>query len=180
MPDFINVVFKILHLPIPVKKDLPSNLISTISLKDIKIRLPKDLPHPLITGFISTEIHIPKLLRKVEFITTEIKAEFYLLHPKSGKRIAKLETDGWHESSFDKSKYLWRIEVVVEEAPVEIVDERGFDEWIGIMIEHEGETMNVSVEGWCSAGIKVLGTKARIQKLPIKASLDIPGITTSH
>ena len=176
MPDFINAVFKCLRFPIPVKKDYPSDLVSSIELEDITIRLPKECSHPLITGLITTVIRIPWGLRKVKFITTGIKAEFYLLHPDHGGRIARLQTDGWEGSSFDKSERLWKIEAKVTDAPVEIVDDRGFDVWIGKMIEHEGEDMKVRVEGWCSAGINVFGTKAKVKKIPVKATLKIPGL----
>jgi LEA14-like dessication related protein len=177
MPDFVHAVFKSLRLPIPVKKDLPSDLVSSIELEDITVRLPKECPQPLITGLITTFVRIPKGLRKVKFMTTGIKAEFYLLHPEHRGRIARLQTDGWHESSLDKRERLWKIEANVTDAPVEIVDGKGFDEWIGKMIEHEGEDMKVSVEGWCSAGIKIFGTKAKVKKIPVKATLKIPGLS---
>ena len=176
MPEIINTVFKCLRFPIPVKKDYPSDLVSTIELKDITIHLPKESSHPLITGLITTNIRIPRALRKVKFITTGIKAEFFLLHPDNGGRIARLQTDGWHESNFDRKEGVWRIEAKVTNAPVEIVDGKGFDVWIGKMIEHEGEDMTVSVEGWCSAGINIFGTKAKVKKIPVKATLKIPGL----
>src|ERR1700733_6421143 len=98
MPDIVRTVFKHLHFPIPLKKDLPSDLISSIELEDIEIRLNRECPRPLITGLITTVVQIPRAFRKIKFLTTDIKAEFYLLHPQTSRRIAKLETDGWHES----------------------------------------------------------------------------------
>jgi hypothetical protein len=172
---FIKTVFKHLRIPIPVQKDAPSDLISSIECEDIKIRLARDCPHPLITGSIITVIKIPRALKRVKFMTTAIKAEFYLLHPKTSKKIARLETDGWHESTSDKRDRLWKVEATVTDAPVEIVDDDGFDEWIGMMLRIEGEEMEVWVEGWCSAGVKTLGTKIKVKKIPVKASLYIPG-----
>jgi hypothetical protein len=109
-------------------------------------------------------------------MTTGIKAEFYLLHPKTFKKIAQLVTDGWHESTSDKRDRLWKVEATVIDAPVEIIDNDGFDEWIGMMLQIEGEEMEVLIEGWCSAGVKTLGTKIKVKKIPVKASLMIPGI----
>ena len=179
MPDFINTVFKSLRLPIPIKKDLPSDLVSSIELEDITLRLPKECPQPWITGLITTVIRIPKGLRRVKFMTSGIKAEFYLLHPEHHGRIARLQTEGWHESKFDKRERLWKIQAKVTDAPVDIIDGKGFDEWIGKMVDHEGEDMRVSVEGWCSAGIKAFGIKAKVKRIPVKATLKIPGLSPS-
>jgi hypothetical protein len=178
MPDIVRTVFKHLHFPIPLKKDLPSDLISSIELEDIEIRLNRECPRPLISGLITTVVQIPRAFRKIKFFTTDIKAEFYLLHPQTSRRIAKLETDGWHESTSDKRGKLWKIEARVTDAPVEILEGDGFDDWIGMMLQHEGEEMRVSVEGWCSAGIKALKTSAKVQKIPIHASLNIPGLSS--
>ena len=172
---FVKTVFKHLRIPIPIQKDLPSDLISSIECEDIKIRLARDCPHPLITGSIITVIKIPRALKRVKFMTTGIKAEFYLLHPKTSKKIARLQTDGWHESTSDKQDRLWKVEATVTDAPVEIIDKDGFDDWIGLMLRIEGEEMEVWVEGWCSAGVKTFGTKIKVKKIPVKASLSIPG-----
>jgi len=177
MPDFVQTIVKHLRLPIPVRKDLPSDLISLIELEDITITLPRDCPHPLVTGLIRTEVRIPTGLHKISFITTGIKAKFYLLHPKTKERIAQLETDGWHESSSDQDERVWKIEARVKEAPVEIVEGQGFYEWIGMMLALEEEFMRICVEGWCTVGIKLAGTKVKLRKLPVKASLNLPGIS---
>ena len=176
MPDFVQTIVKHLRLPIPVKKGLPSDLISLIELEDITITLPRDCPHPLVTGLIRTEVRIPTGLHKISFMTTGIKAKFCLLHPKTNRPIAQLETDGWHESSSDKNERVWKIEARVKEAPVEIMEGQGFDEWIGMMLALEEEYMRISVEGWCTAGVKLAGTKIKVRKLPIKASLNLPGM----
>jgi hypothetical protein len=172
---FIKTVFKHLRIPILIQKDLPSDLISSIECEDIKIRLSRDCPHPLITGSIITVIKIPKALKRIKFMMTGIKAEFYLLHPETSKKIARLRTDGWHESTSDKQDRLWKVEATVTDAPVEIIDNDGFDDWIRMMLQIEGEEMEVWVEGWCSAGVKTLGTKVKVKKIPVKASLNIPG-----
>lgn len=122
--------------------------------------------------------HSPRISKnKVSYNGYYNKAEFYLLHPKTSRRIAKLETDGWHESTSDKRGKLWKIEARVTDAPVEILEGDGFDDWIGMMLQHEGEEMRVSVEGWCSAGIEALKTSAKVQKIPVHASLNIPGLS---
>src|SRR5579859_1922201 len=178
MPDFAQTVFKCLYFKIPLKKDYPSQHISSIELQDVEIRLNQECPNPLITGLITTKIQIPKGVRKLKFMTTGISAEFYLLHPKTKHRIARLETDGWYESTSDqsdKSGKIWTIETRVRDAPVEILEGDGFDDWIGMMMRHEGEEMSVSVEGWCSAGVKTLKTKVKVKRLPVKASLNIAG-----
>ena len=61
---------------------------------------------------------------------------------------------------------------------MEILEGDGFDDWIGMMLQHEGEEMRVSVEGWCSAGIEALKTSAKVQKIPVHASLNIPGLSS--
>jgi hypothetical protein len=175
MPDFVNAVFKHLKIPIPIKKNLPSELISLIEIHDIQIRLSKACPNPLITGVIRVCVKIPRGLRKFKLLTTEVEAEFYLLHPDTGGRIARLNTDGWQESSSANSKDEWRIQAKVTDAPVEIVDQKGFYDWIGMMLLLEEESMNVCVEGWCSAGMKMFGSKAKVERLPVKATLDVPG-----
>jgi hypothetical protein len=180
MPDFVEVAVKHLHLPIPIKKDLAKEQISSIHLQDLHVSLPKTSSRPLLTGLITTFIHIPKLLKRLKFMTMGIKAEFYLLLPGTPKRIARLVTEGWHESSSGREGGLWKIEARVTDAPVEICDEEGFEEWIQMMMNHEGKEMKVSVEGWCTAGIEVLETSLQVQKLPVTASLDIPGTPPPH
>ena len=176
MPQFVETVVKHLHIPIPVKRDLPSELISLIELKDITIRLSKDYPRPLITGAIRTELRIPRGMRKLKFVTDGIKAEFYLLHPKDhSRRIALLKTERWDECCNGQTKKIWEIEAMVRDAPVEIIDCEGFDEWIKMMLALKGEEMEAFVEGSCAAGIKTLGTKLKIKKIPVKAKLNIPG-----
>ena len=169
---------KHLHIPVPVKRDLPSDLISSIDLKDITIRFPKDCPRPLITGSIRTEIRIPRGLRKLKFMTGGIKAEFYLLHPKDhSRKISLLQTERWYGCSSEQNDKRWNVEATVKDAPVEIVDGDGFDDWIKAMLEVEGESMESWVEGWCSAGVKACWTKVKVKKIPVKAKLDIPGIS---
>jgi hypothetical protein len=177
MPQFIKTVVKHLHIPIPIKSDLPSELISVIELKDITIYLPEHGPRPLLSGSIRTETKIPTGLGKLRFMTEGIQAEFYLLHPKDhARKISLVQTEGWHECSSTQGDEIWNIEAKVRDAPVEIIDGEGFDEWIKMMLEIEGESMGAWVEGWCSAGVKALGTKAKIKKIPVKANIDIPGI----
>jgi hypothetical protein len=173
MPDLVEVTVKRLHFSIPIKKDLAKEQVSSIHLQDLHVSLPKTSPRPLLTGLITTFIHIPKLLKWLKFMTTGIKAEFYLLLPGTSKRIAKLVAEGWHESSSGREDGLWKVEARVKDAPVEICDEEGFDKWIQMM-NHEGSEMKITVEGWCTAGVDVLGTSLQVQKLPVTASLNIP------
>ena len=180
MPDIVRTVFKHLHFPIPLKKDLPSDLISSIELEDIEIRLNRECPRPLITGLITTVIHIPRAFRKIKFLTTDIIIKRKCLPPASqniptNRKVQR--QNGWHESTSDKRGKLWKIEARVTDAPVEILEGDGFDDWIGMMLQHEGEEMRVSVEGWCSAGIEALKTSAKVQKIPVHASLNIPGLS---
>ena len=180
MPEIIETVIKHLHIPIPVKRRYTSDLISLIDLSDITIRFPNDSPRPLITGSIMTEIRIPIGMSKLKFMTEGVQAKFYLLHPRDqSRKISLLQTEGWHECASDQNSETWKITAKVREAPVEIIDGEGFDDWIKMMLAVQGETMESWVEGSCSAGVKALGTKVKIKKIPIKAKLNIPGIRLS-
>ena len=180
MPDLVEAAVKHLHLSIPIKKDLATEQISSIHLQDLHASLPKTSSRPLLTGLIITFVHIPKLLKRLKFMTTGIKAEFYLLLPGCSKRVARLVTKGWHESSTGRENGHWKIEARIKDAPVEICDDEGFDEWIQMMLNHEGKEMKVTVEGWCTAGVDVLGTSLQVQKLPVTASLNVPGFPFPH
>lgn len=177
MPDLVEAAVKYLHLSIPIKKDLAKEQISSIHLQDLHVSLPKTSSRPLLMGLITTSIRIPKLLKRLKFMTTGIEAEFYLLLPGTSRRIARLVTEGWHESSSGRENGQWKIEARVKDAPVEICDEDGFDDWVQMMMNHEGKEMEVTVEGWSTAGIDVLATSLQVQKLPVTASLNIPGTT---
>lgn len=174
MPDLAEAAVKHLHLPIPLKKGVASEHISSIEIEDIHVSIAKDSPRPSITGFITTFLHIPRALKHLKFVTTGIQAEFYLLLPGTSTRIARLVTGGWQESSSGQQEGKWKIEARVKDAPVEICNEEGFDKWIRMMMEHEGD-MKVSVEGCCTAAIKALGASLQLQKLPVTACLNLPG-----